>query len=891
MQMIKQAKSSPDVDNYLCYLTTTASDPHVVGLTKISLHAARSAAGIMLKNDIKHGYKNMHEPTRAYIQSTLLNGLSDDNAQIRNYTGIAVAELVRQAGIMGWPGFLPKLTSLIEDSSSAQHTQEGASNALLKVCEDNRKALSRSYHSECPLDTLVPKLIQFTSHASKKVKANALSSLDVFIPEKYAAVMRGLDTLLSRLFTLANTPDEEVRKQICRSVLHIAEVSPRRIIPHMSGLVDYMVAQQTSADGIEDPELPLAAADFFLYISEHEELQRSLEPYLSKVVPVLLESMIYQEEDVLRLEEETEDAAQEDREQDIKPQFAVSKAGRNMSTSQVNGVNGNTTLEYAEEDLSEGELEEYEEGDEDDPEAQWSLRKCSAATLDALANTFHKSVFENTLPYLRNNLTHQDWPNREAAVLALGAIADGCMDVIEPNLPELIQFLITNLNDAQPVVRQITCWSLGRYSAWASHLDEQGKQQHFLPMMDGILKRMLDGNKRVQEAAASAFANLEEKANTQLDNRMYCEVIVEQFAKCFTRYKDRNMFILYDCVQTMAEHVARSLRDEKLVATLMPPILHRWDKVSDASREMFPLLECLSYVATALGAFFAPYAVPIFRRSLTIIYNNLQDSLAAAQNPGFEAPDPDFLVTSLDLLSAIIQALGAPTNASSHDTVKLVKETEPNLFDMMLFCLENPNADVRQSAYALLGDCAIYVYPALAGHLERIMPLLIKQLDLNDPTSGSDESPYAVTNNACWSCGEISMRARGAMNAYVETLLQSMYGILTSENVPPSLRENAAIAMGRLAISSADMLAPHVGTFAPLLLRNMKNISTTEEKVQAMEGISEVARRNPAGLQHCFLELIGQIAEISANQYEMGNEEHQAFKSVSHRMLSLRSSS
>ena len=878
--MIKEAKTSPDIDNYLCYLTAKANDPQSIGLTKDALHSARSAASIMLKNDVKSSYKSMREPTRAFIQSSILQGLSDENAQIRNYSGIVIAELVRQAGIMGWPGFLPSLLGLIADNSSSQQTQEGASSALLKVCEDNRKALSRTYQSQCPLDILVPKLLQFTSHRSKKIRANALSSLDVFLPEKYDPVMRSLDSLLSRLFDMANDQDDEVRKQICRSVLHVAEVSPSRVAPHMGGLVDYMITQQQS---LEDPELPLAAADFFLYVSEHKQLQKALEPFLPRLVPVLLESMIYQEEDVLRLEEEAEDAEQEDREQDIRPQFATTRAARNTTSSEANGVNGHATLEYAEEDLSEGELEEYEDGDEDDdPEAQWNLRKCSAATLDILAGAYNKVVFESTLPYLRNNLTHKDWPNREAAVLALGAIADGCMEVIEPNLPELIRFLITNLDDSQPVVRQITCWSLGRYSAWASHLDGEGKQHYFLPMMDGILRRMLDRNKRVQEAAASAFANLEEKANKQLDNPLYCEVITSQFARCFARYKDRNMFILYDCVQTLAEHVGPSLQNPQLVATLMPPILDRWDRVSDQSREMFPLLECLSYVATALGTAFAPYAVPIFRRCISIIFSTLQESLAAAQNPdAYDEPDTDFLVTSLDLLSAIVQALGLPGDRNSHDSVKLVRETQPNMFDMMVFCLSNPNPDVRQSAYALLGDCAIYVYPALESHLEQIMPLLVNQLSLEEPVSGGEGSPFAVTNNACWSCGEISMRARSNMTPYVETLLQGMYQILMSTTVPPSLRENAAIAMGRLAISSADMLGPHVGTFAPLVLRNMKAIQATQEKVQALQGVAEVARRNPQGLEHCYLELIGQIAEISAGQYQMGNEEHSAFKNVS----------
>jgi hypothetical protein len=46
----------------------------------------------------------------------------------------------------------------------------------------------------------------------------------------------------------------------------------------------------------------LDAAEFWLCVGEHDKLRLTLTPYLGKIVPVLLESMVYSEEDVLRLE-------------------------------------------------------------------------------------------------------------------------------------------------------------------------------------------------------------------------------------------------------------------------------------------------------------------------------------------------------------------------------------------------------------------------------------------------------------------------------------------------------------------------------------------------------------------------------------------------------------
>ncbi|KAF2087120.1 ARM repeat-containing protein [Saccharata proteae CBS 121410] len=855
-QMLRQAKAAPDINNYLAYLFTSNQPPAGLNLAADAYHMARSAAAVMLKNDIRTSYKTIPDSSKTYIRSIVLSALQDQNAQIRNYAGNVITEVVKQGGILGWPQILAELIALVgnESGSISEAAQEGAMGALLKISEDNRRALDRDYQGQRPLDFLFPKLLEFTTSTSAKVRSNALACMNVFIPDKSAVVMSNLDATLLHLFRLAGDPSDEVRKMVCVAFTAIAEIEPERIKPHMEGLVEYMITQQRNPD----QELALDAAEFWLAIGEDENIRGDLGPFLPKIIPVLLESMVYGEDDVLRVEGENEDAdaEQEDREQDIKPTFATAKSARfgdaDIVIPHTNGTTKETT--NADDDLSEGEIEDYDDDDEAgmDPEEQWNLRKCSAAALDVLASVFGGPVFEVTLPYLKENLVHHEWPNREAAVLALGAVADGCMDFVQPHLPELTRYLISLLQDKQPAVRQITCWSLGRYSTWASHLDGAGRQEYFEPMMDGILQRMLDGNKRVQEAAASAFANLEEKANKQLTQ--YCPVIVRQFVECFARYKDRNMFILYDCVQTLAEHVGPALANPQLVELLMPALIQRWNKVSDHSREMFPLLECLSYVATALGDTFAPFAKPIFSRCINIVHQNLEETFVAANNPGMDQPEKDFLVTSLDLLSAIIQALEEQKSA------ELVVTSEPNLFQLLAFCMNDVNNDVRQSAYALLGDCAIYVFPQLQPFLPSILEILIAQLELDVHIVDIEDNSYSVINNACWSVGEISMRQREGMAPYVDRLFQKLATILFNDKAPLSLNENAAIALGRLGVGCAQQLAPNLAQFGPNFVQAIRQVDWTDEKGHALNGFVKMVLCNPQAMEQCLLDFLDEMA-------------------------------
>jgi len=855
-QMLQQATNSPDINNYLAWIATTESAN--TGLSEDNYFSARCAAAIMLKNNVKKSYKSIPQSNQEYIKSTILLGLQDRRPQIRNYSGSVVTEVVRAGGILGWPQVLPELVATVanENGQATQETQDGAMGALFKICEDNRRALDKEYQSQRPLGYLLPKLLEFAANPNPKIRSKSLAAVNVFLNEPIALTCReNIDSILGCLVQLTTDGDDDVRRYVCRAFALLADGMPDILLPHIQGIVEYTLSQQKNQ---KNTELALDAAEFFFEASNTPTLRNALGQFLPHLVPVLLDSMVYSEDDQLRLEGDDDDADEEDDAKDIKPVFADAKqkgstAASGTSTPQTNGQTSKLPNGYGYEDdeLSDGEIDE----DEDygaDPEDEWNLRKCSAASLDSIATHYGGPVFEVTLPWLMENLQHQEWPNREAAVLALGAIGPGCIDAIQQHLPKLVPYMITLLNDDQPVVRQITCWALSRFAGWAATLDEEGKRQFFEPMMDGILQRMLDKNKKVQESAASAFATLEEAASDQLIP--YCAVIVQQFVRCFDRYKDKNMFILYDCVQTLAEHAGPALAQQPLVDLLMPALITRWTKVQDQSREMFPLLECLSYVATALGEGITPFSKPFFERCIRIMHQNLEEGLHAETDPVFDQPDKDFLVTSLDLLSAIIQSVGEPT------INMLVTSAQPNMFELLAYCMKDANNDVRQSAYALLGDCAIYIFPQLQQYLPTIMELVILQLDLNSATSDPDTG-FRVINNACWSCGEIAMRAPpDVIGPYVDRILQQLALILMNPSVPQSLNENAAIALGRLGVSCHQQLAPHLSSFASPFLSIMRNVPWTDEKGHAYKGFVTVVLENPQALEKCLLDFFMEMA-------------------------------
>ncbi|KAM6476330.1 armadillo-type protein [Trichoderma sp. SZMC 28011] len=879
-QMLQQAKNSPDINNYLAYILSSPQTPEGLQCSDQDYHLVRSAAGIMLKNNVKADWKSIPESSLQLVKLAVPMSLQDKNSQIRNFGGNIATEVIKKGGLMGWPELLPQLLEMIGNSNGqySNEAQEGAMSALSKICEDNFKMLTKEVNGQRPLNFVLPQLIAATKSPLPKVRIGALTAINVFTPRASQAMVNSIDDLLQHLFVLSGDENTDVRRQVCRAFVHLVETRPDKLQPHLGGLVDYLITQQKD----EDEDLACEAAEFWLAIGEHDDLWAGLRPYLNKIIPVLLHCMVYSGEDIALLGGLSDDEDEEDREEDIRPAFAKKSQARtangegNLSADPNQNGGAYEKLAAMDEGLEEGEVDDLDEdGDDANPDERWTVRKCSAAALDVFARDFGGPVFEAIFPYLSQNLKHEEWPHREAAVLALGAVADGCMDTVTPHLPELVPYLISLLEDQEPVVRQITCWALGRYSSWAANLAEQSqREQFFLPMMDGILRKMLDKNKKVQEAGASAFANLEEKAGKKLEP--YCGPIIQQFVQCFAKYKDRNMYILYDCVQTLAERLGPFIARPELVNQLMPALITRYNAVSDQSRELFPLLECLSYVALALGQSFTPYAPTIFLRCINIIHTNLEQGINATTNHTIDQPDKDFLITSLDLLSAIIQAL------ENDKSAELVKSSPHPFFELLGFCMEDPTDEVRQSAYALLGDCAKYVFPELQQYIPTVLPILLKQLDMDSILDEEIESGFGVINNACWSAGEISMQNLKGMEPWLPELLQRFVEIMSNPGVPKGLVENAAIALGRLGLGNAEQLAPALPKFAEEFLVAMQEVDPTEEKATAFKGFTLIVGQNPQALEKVLLEFFVAIARYQDMNLRnpIKQELHETFRNV-----------
>uniref|UniRef100_A0A671Q6P2 Transportin-1 n=1 Tax=Sinocyclocheilus anshuiensis TaxID=1608454 RepID=A0A671Q6P2_9TELE len=773
-EKLEQLNQFPDFNNYLIFVLTSL---------KSEDEPTRSLSGLILKNNVKAHYQNFPPAVADFIKRECLNNIGDPSPLIRATIGILITTIASKGELQTWPELLPQLCNLL--NSEDYNTCEGSFGALQKICEDSSELLDSDALNR-PLNIMIPKFLQFFKHCSPKIRSHAIACVNQFIIGRAQALMDNIDTFIESLFALAGDEDCEVRKNVCRALVMLLEVRIDRLIPHMHSIIQYMLQRTQDAD----ENVALEACEFWLTLAEQPICKEALSGHLVQLIPILVNGMKYSEIDIILLKGDVEeDDTVPDSEQDIKPRFHKSRT---------------VTLQHEGGEGEEGEDIDEDEDDDDDTLSDWNLRKCSAAALDVLANVFRDDLLPHLLPLLKGLLFHPDWVIKESGILVLGAIAEGCMQGMVQYLPELIPHLIQCLCDKKALVRSIACWTLSRYAHWVV---SQPPDAHLKPLMTELLKRILDGNKRVQEAACSAFATLEEEACTELVP--YLSFILDTLVFAFGKYQHKNLLILYDAIGTLADSVGHHLNQPEYIQKLMPPLIQKWNELKDEDKDLFPLLECLSSVATALQSGFLPYCEPVYQRCVTLVQKTLAQAMVR-------------------------------THIYSH-TLFYMNISGPH---MILSYMQDTMPEVRQSSFALLGDLTKACFPHVKPCIAEFMPIL-----------GTNLNPefISVCNNATWAIGEICMQMGVEMQPYVALVLPHLVEIINRPNTPKTLLENTAITIGRLGYVCPQEVAPMLQQFIRPWCTSLRNIRDNEEKDSAFRGICVMIGVNPGGVVQDFI--------------------------------------
>lgn len=296
---------------------------------------------------------------------------------------------------------------------------------MRKICEDSPRDLDQEIDGVRPLNYMIPKFISFFDNPNPKLRVHAIAATNQFIMMRSQSLMIHIEQFVNALFSRASDAESEVRRHICSALVMLLEVRPDTLIPQLPNVVEYMLFSTQD----QDDQVALEACEFWLAFAEQDDLRENLRPFLPRVIPVLLNGMVYSELDLLTLGGDEDDAHIEDREQDIKPRFhRAAVVGEHEHTGTSGSVEPQKKSAGGE-GVDDEDDEDEDDFDDDEFYDEWNLRKCSAAALDVLATAFEGDLVKILLPLLKEQLFHEDWKHRECGILALGAAAEGILFV------------------------------------------------------------------------------------------------------------------------------------------------------------------------------------------------------------------------------------------------------------------------------------------------------------------------------------------------------------------------------------------------------------------------------------------------------------------------------
>ncbi|GBE61557.1 HEAT repeat-containing protein [Babesia ovata] len=796
-------------------------------LTAPSLHV-RQMAALCLKRAINVRWADMEPDVKSHLKNGLVRGIQIDDSDVRTVFGSAFVALFAVEGFENWseaPALLLKLAS----ESPNRIVRDTAAGTLLMLIEDmtaNENMRENAYYDAAgnerltvfvtkellprvlELGTKMPEALVFTCRLLYTLMDHRNLSTPLF--EEYFSTFWGL------LGSVAHSRDPSVRKCVIKGMIETWDRQPMTILDSSTAVFSFLTE---CSEDVSDNTVQIEALGFWAHILKNRaeepvrtHLHNALRAVLPRLIPVLIEHTKYTSWDYMSMDEshlEEDNASVPDRVEDVPPR-------------------------------PEGEMG----ADEDEESAtwgtNWTTRKGAALALDYIAQVFgqDQEILQFMLDLIEKRLANEtDWEVRESAVLVLGAIARGSAYAMAPLLPKVVQYLIDLTQHPKPLMRSIACWTLSRFADWLCQPEADDSEQPWLqPVMNAILSRVLDRNKRVQEAACSALASFIEGGGCQLVP--YIQPIVQTVVKAFDCYQARNLMMLYDAVSTLAQVFGEALPQSPCGTYLLQPIIQRMGTTETHSPQFLALMDCVNSLVQCWELMYAPHAEVTVRRAMTAVFEILNDGKNFELSDGAtEVPRWDVIGCSAEVISTVVAALQEQAATLMQQSFVTLEPSVAKTFgldrqqvgivDMITLCCQCQAPSVLQSIFALVGDLAWHCSALVA--TDAIIAYL--SVHMLSPSR-------LVCNNVCWALGVLTETPLGKqrLEPHFHETFMKMAELVNREN-EHILMQNLCVAMGKFANTFPQLTAPLIPHFIKPWLDFVSQTRNDREKAVALSGV------------------------------------------------------
>lgn len=219
-------------------------------------------------------------------------------------------------------------------------------------------------------------------------------------------------------------------------------------------------------------------------------------------------------------------------------------------------------------------------------------------TMDRLANKIGgKDLLPPTFTWLPRMLQSGNWQDKHAALMCISAISEGCAEIMEGELDQVLQLMMPTLHDLHPRTRWAACNALGQMST-----DFKGTMQtkYHSVVLPALIATLTAQEPRVQAHAAAALVNFCEEAEKEI-LEPYLDSLLTNLMQLLRSPK---RFVQEQALSTIAT-VADSAETlfGKWYPELMPPLFSVLQEPNEKDKRLLraKAMECATLIALAVG--------------------------------------------------------------------------------------------------------------------------------------------------------------------------------------------------------------------------------------------------------------------------------------------------
>lgn len=440
--------------------------------------------------------------------------------------------------------------------------------------------------------------------------------------------------------------------------------------------------------------------------------------------------------------------------------------------------------------------------------------------------------------------------------------------MLKPHLSCIIPFIIKELQHPNKFVRAITCWTISRFTRFIliDNLSDNAFDL-FKEYLGEILKRFLDSETIVQEAACTAFSVILITKREKVEPFLFdiFKIVVNVFKKNDliinsnnNTLEEYNLLNLYEIFSLLTENFEEAFRNENICAELVECVFKIWiqniknykeinennndELLIKRNNNLSVILDMIiSYVKSSSYAVsinlignFLEGTLEILKINYDNYINNINLSVSEKEKDNKlinNYIDKDVITKCFDLLSNIYSAV--PAFMLNFDKKNLIVTYLYKYLDL------NENY-LSHYCIALLGDIARNDKIILKDNINYILGYLINNLEMPDLTNKNTKDPndiemekLSLCNNSCWTLGIIAISYPEFLKDCIHILMKKLTKIISLPRLNKSLAQNVCISIGRFGNVLPEIVSNYLDQFLKQFCLSLRNIKDSQEKQEA----------------------------------------------------------